>query len=69
MNNMMFTIKILFKKGEEMKKGKREEIVVVRLSKNEKEQVIEASKKRGDSLSELVRDTLIDYSKKILERK
>lgn len=69
MNNMMFTIKILFKKGEEMKKEKREEIVVVRLSKNEKEQVIEASKKRGDSLSELVRDTLIDYSKKILERK
>lgn len=69
MNNMMFTIKILFKKGEEMKKEKREEIVVVRLSKNEKKQVIEASKKRGNSLSELVRDILIDYSKKILERK
>lgn len=65
----MFTIKILFKKGEKMKKEKREETVVVRLSKNEKEQVIKASKKKGDSLSDLVRDTLIDYSKKILERK
>lgn len=52
-----------------MKKEKREETIVVRLSKNEKEQVIEASKKKGDSLSDLVRYILIDYSKKILERK